>query len=185
MADAGATDDGAAWLERGVHAVHEPVLDGHVCHPRAARQSWRRCYDGCDVRRTRRGSDECDRRRRDPRDGRSGDACMERCDAAALVSLFHPDMVWPWPAHSRAHDPVGEMMVLGRVDRERWMASWQAIFDTCDLVHDDRRLVKSSSRTNAMARWRSSTSTPSGATGRTAARTAGRTASGSTRALRA
>ena len=25
-------------------------------------------------------------------------------DANALVSLFHPDTVWPWPPDSAAHD---------------------------------------------------------------------------------
>jgi uncharacterized protein (TIGR02246 family) len=25
-------------------------------------------------------------------------------DASALVSLFHPDTVWPWPPDSASHD---------------------------------------------------------------------------------
>ncbi|MEE9189728.1 MAG: nuclear transport factor 2 family protein [Candidatus Neomarinimicrobiota bacterium] len=28
-------------------------------------------------------------------------------DAEALVSIFHPDMVWLWPKDENAHDPVG------------------------------------------------------------------------------
>jgi hypothetical protein len=26
-------------------------------------------------------------------------------DANALVDLFHPDAVWPWPPDSNSHDP--------------------------------------------------------------------------------
>ncbi len=29
-----------------------------------------------------------------------------RQDAEALVSLFHPDMVWPWPRDAHAYDPA-------------------------------------------------------------------------------
>jgi hypothetical protein len=24
-----------------------------------------------------------------------------------VLSVLHPDMVWPWPPHSQAHDPLG------------------------------------------------------------------------------
>src|ERR1700730_5662962 len=27
-------------------------------------------------------------------------------DAETLVSLFHPDTVWPWPPNADAHDPM-------------------------------------------------------------------------------
>ena len=63
-------------------------------------------------------------------------------DAAALASLFHPDMVWPWPRHPRAHDPADWVMFLGRFDRERWMRSWQSLFDSATLVRNDRRIAK-------------------------------------------
>jgi ketosteroid isomerase-like protein len=59
-------------------------------------------------------------------------------DANALVSLFHPDTVWPWPPDSAAHDPMKWVMPFGRFDRERWRCSWQALFDTYDLVHNRR-----------------------------------------------
>jgi len=59
-------------------------------------------------------------------------------DANALVSLFHPDTVWPWPPDSAAHDPMQWVMPFGRFDRERWRCSWQALFDTHDLVHNRR-----------------------------------------------
>jgi len=69
-------------------------------------------------------------------------AAWDARDAEALVSLFHPDMVWPWPPHSRAHDPLGWVMPLGRFDRERWRRSWQQLFDTHDLVHNRRKTLR-------------------------------------------
>lgn len=63
-------------------------------------------------------------------------------DAAALADLFHPDMVWPWPPHTKAHDPADWVMFLGRFDRARWIASWQSLFDSATLVHNHRTTVK-------------------------------------------
>jgi ketosteroid isomerase-like protein len=63
-------------------------------------------------------------------------------DADALVALFHPDTVWPWPPDSAAHDPMQWVMPLGRFDQERWRCSWQALFDTHDLVHNRRRTLR-------------------------------------------
>lgn len=63
-------------------------------------------------------------------------------DAEALVSLFHPDMVWPWPPDSRSHDPVSWVFPLGRYDRERWKAGWEELFRTHELVHNKRRTVR-------------------------------------------
>ena len=63
-------------------------------------------------------------------------------DADALVSLFHPDMVWPWPPHSAAHDPVQWVMPYGRFDRERWKRSWQELFQAHELVHNNRTTLR-------------------------------------------
>jgi len=63
-------------------------------------------------------------------------------DANALVSLFHPDTVWPWPPHAAAHDPMQWVMPFGKFDRERWRSSWQALFDTHDLVHNKRETLR-------------------------------------------
>jgi ketosteroid isomerase-like protein len=63
-----------------------------------------------------------------------------RTDAAALVSLFHPDMVWPWPPSADAHDPITWVMPMGRFNAERWRASWQALFDTHHLVSNRRTI---------------------------------------------
>ena len=46
-------------------------------------------------------------------------------DAQALVELFHPDMVWPWPPDPSAHDPALWILTQGRFDRERWRRGWQ------------------------------------------------------------
>jgi ketosteroid isomerase-like protein len=52
-------------------------------------------------------------------------AAWDRQDATALVDLFHPDMVWPWPPDSQAHDPARWVFPQGRFDRERWKAGWR------------------------------------------------------------
>lgn len=66
----------------------------------------------------------------------------DRLDADALVFLFHPDMVWPWPPDSRAHDPATWIFPQGRYDRRRWRAGWQELFDTHTLVHNRRKTVR-------------------------------------------
>ncbi len=63
-------------------------------------------------------------------------------DADLLLTVFHPDMVWPWPPDANAHDPVLWVMELGRYDAERWRRSWQDLFDTHELVHNRRKIVK-------------------------------------------
>lgn len=63
-------------------------------------------------------------------------------DAEALVSLFHPDMVWPWPPDADAHDPESWVFPQGRYDRERWRRGWQELFDAHDLIHNRRQTVR-------------------------------------------
>lgn len=63
-------------------------------------------------------------------------------DAAALVELFHPDMVWPWPPTPADHDPTTWVLVMGRYHKDRWMRAWQAHFDGHQLVHNRRELRK-------------------------------------------
>ena len=63
-------------------------------------------------------------------------------DAEALASLFHPDMVWPWPPDARAHDPARWVFPLGRYDRQRWKAGWEELFRTHELVHNRRHTVR-------------------------------------------
>lgn len=63
-------------------------------------------------------------------------------DAELLTTLFHPDMVWPWPRTFQSHDPMDWIFVLGRFNRERWMKNWQELFDTHDLAHNIRKIRK-------------------------------------------
>jgi len=63
-------------------------------------------------------------------------------DLDRLMSVFHPDMVWPWPPHAQAHDPVEWVMPLGRFDEARWRAGWAELFSTHELVHNRREIVK-------------------------------------------
>lgn len=61
-------------------------------------------------------------------------------DVDLLLSVLHPDMVWPWPPDARAHDPIDWVLVLGRFDRERWRRGWQTLFETHQLVHNRREI---------------------------------------------
>lgn len=58
-----------------------------------------------------------------------------------LLSIFHPDMVWPWPRDNRAHDPMDWVLEYGRFDSARWARAWQTLFDTHRLVHN-RRVIR-------------------------------------------
>ena len=63
-------------------------------------------------------------------------------DVALLLTIFHPDMVWPWPPDARSHDPATWVFWAGRYNYERWRANWQELFDTHELVHNRREIVK-------------------------------------------
>jgi ketosteroid isomerase-like protein len=63
-------------------------------------------------------------------------------DVVLLLSVFHPDMVWPWPPTSQHHDPLDWLFWAGRNDYERWTRNWQQLFDTHELVHNRRELKK-------------------------------------------
>lgn len=63
-------------------------------------------------------------------------------DTDNLVSLFHPDMVWPWPRTSTSHDPMDWVMILGRFNKEKWAKGWQDLFDSHILVNNKREIKK-------------------------------------------
>lgn len=63
-------------------------------------------------------------------------------DAETLVSIFHPDMVWPWPESEYQHDPAEWIFPLGRYNKERWKQSWNELFLTHKLVHNKRKTVR-------------------------------------------
>jgi ketosteroid isomerase-like protein len=64
------------------------------------------------------------------------------CDAEALVDLFHPDTVWPWPPDANSHDPKTWVMPLGRFNRTRWKDSWDTLFKSHLLIHNFRQTVR-------------------------------------------
>jgi ketosteroid isomerase-like protein len=59
-------------------------------------------------------------------------------DVDLLLSVFHHDMVWPWPPSQDAHDPVEWVWGMGRFDESRWRRIWADLFATHDLVHNRR-----------------------------------------------
>ena len=63
-------------------------------------------------------------------------------DAETLISLFHPDMVWPWPKTPQSHDPMDWEMPLGKFNRKRWKTGWQDLFDNFRLVRNIRKIRK-------------------------------------------
>jgi SnoaL-like domain len=63
-------------------------------------------------------------------------------DVDLLLSVFHPDMVWPWPKTPESQDPMEWGLVLGRYDPGRWGNGWRELFDTHELVHNWRETRK-------------------------------------------
>jgi ketosteroid isomerase-like protein len=63
-------------------------------------------------------------------------------DVNLLISIFHPDMVWPWPKTSKSHDPMDWELLMGKFDKERWSKGWQVLFDNYQLIHNNRRIKK-------------------------------------------
>ena len=62
-------------------------------------------------------------------------------DVDLLMTVFHPDIVWPWPKDSQAHDPIDWVIGFGRYNYARWRGRWKDLFDTYELVHN-RRITK-------------------------------------------
>jgi hypothetical protein len=63
-------------------------------------------------------------------------------DVDLLLSVFHPDMVWPWPRTPRSHDPMEWVLEWGRYDAERWGRGWRELFDTHELARNERETRK-------------------------------------------
>lgn len=61
-------------------------------------------------------------------------------DVDLLMTVFHKDMVWPWPPDSKAHNPMTWVIEWGRYDAARWSQGWQDLFDTHRLVHNVRTI---------------------------------------------
>jgi hypothetical protein len=63
-------------------------------------------------------------------------------DVEILLSVFHPDMVWPWPRTYTSIDPADWQLVLGRFDAARWRRQYEELFARYELVHNRRSVVK-------------------------------------------
>ncbi len=79
---------------------------------------------------------------------------FDTSDVALMLSCYHPDMVWAWPPHSRAYDPMDWVIRMGRFNYERWFKLTQLFFDTHTLVHNrrtTRKIVMSEEQDGAFA----------------------------------
>ena len=63
-------------------------------------------------------------------------------DVNLLLSIFHHDMVWPWPKTPTSHDPLDWELVLGKFNKKKWGKGWQNLFDNHRLVHNKREIKK-------------------------------------------
>ena len=63
-------------------------------------------------------------------------------DVDLLMTIFHPDMVWPWPRTPQSHDPIDWVLEWGRYDYHRWKNGWFKLFNTHELGHNDRKIRK-------------------------------------------
>lgn len=67
---------------------------------------------------------------------------FDTADVELMLSVYHPDMVWAWPPHSRAYDPMDWIMRMGRFNYDRWYKQTQLFFDTHTLIHNKRETQK-------------------------------------------
>ena len=61
-------------------------------------------------------------------------------DVKLLLTIFHPDMVWPWPKSAQSHDPMDWVIPWGKFNYERWKNLWQGLFDNYTLIHNRREI---------------------------------------------
>jgi ketosteroid isomerase-like protein len=59
-----------------------------------------------------------------------------------LLTIFHPDMVWPWPKTPQSHDPLDWVLEFGKYNYERWRNLWLELFNTHKLAHNKREIRK-------------------------------------------
>ena len=63
-------------------------------------------------------------------------------DVELLLTIFHPDAVWPWPPTPDHHDPIDWILTQGRFNYDRWRSGWQNLFASFDLIHNNRYVRK-------------------------------------------
>jgi ketosteroid isomerase-like protein len=63
-------------------------------------------------------------------------------DVDLLMTIFHHDMVWPWPKSPQSHDPMDWVIEWGRYNYDRWRKGWLDLFNTHELIHNHRTIQK-------------------------------------------
>ena len=63
-------------------------------------------------------------------------------DVDLFLSIFHKDMVWPWPPNNKDHDPINWELKLGKFDYKRWKTIYVKFFKENKLIYNDRKIVK-------------------------------------------
>jgi hypothetical protein len=53
-----------------------------------------------------------------------------------LMSIFHPDMVWPWPKSPQSPDPMDWILKWGRYDYNRGRNGWLKLLISinCNII---------------------------------------------------
>ncbi|OFZ52146.1 MAG: hypothetical protein A2381_18990 [Bdellovibrionales bacterium RIFOXYB1_FULL_37_110] len=59
-----------------------------------------------------------------------------------LLSIFHEEMVWPWPPDSKSHDPMTWVLEQGKFNYDRWSEIYNNLFENYNLVHNKREIKK-------------------------------------------
>ncbi|TFG27424.1 MAG: nuclear transport factor 2 family protein [Promethearchaeota archaeon] len=59
-----------------------------------------------------------------------------------LLTIFHPDMVCPWPKTPQSHDPMDWVLEIGRFNYVRWRKAYLDLFNSHRLVHNKREIKK-------------------------------------------
>lgn len=63
-------------------------------------------------------------------------------DVELFLSIFHKDMVWPWPVNNSDHDPFKWELYLGKFNYSRWKKIYMKFFKEHKLIHNNRKIVK-------------------------------------------
>src|SRR3989339_518212 len=67
---------------------------------------------------------------------------LDSQDVDLFLSIFHKDMVWPWPSCNKDHDPIKWELKLGKFDYKRWKDIYVKFFKENKLVHNKRKIIK-------------------------------------------
>ncbi|MBN1532920.1 MAG: nuclear transport factor 2 family protein [Spirochaetes bacterium] len=63
-------------------------------------------------------------------------------DVDLFLSIFHQDMVWPWPSRNTDHDPLLWELYLGKFDHPRWKGIYTRFFQEYELLHNRRTIER-------------------------------------------